>query len=122
MAETESGSRYFCEVCFGHPSPAQQQKLNATIYAYGASTSCVRCVITLRGSHNSSVTLRRHKAVLHLFVARSRSQLRICRRRRLSRTNRLRFIHGGQRLAWCETIRSTPNTNPNEETGSYWNR
>ncbi|OOZ38383.1 hypothetical protein BOW53_15770 [Solemya pervernicosa gill symbiont] len=32
------------------------------------------------------------------FVVRSRSQLRICRRRRLSRTNRLRFaIHGGQR-------------------------
>ncbi|OOZ38244.1 phosphoenolpyruvate synthase [Solemya pervernicosa gill symbiont] len=33
------------------------------------------------------------------FVVRSRSQLRICRRRRLSLTNRLRFaIHGGQRL------------------------
>ncbi|WP_236725782.1 hypothetical protein, partial [Solemya pervernicosa gill symbiont] len=32
------------------------------------------------------------------FVVRSRSQLRIGRRRRLSRTNRLRFaIHSGQR-------------------------
>ncbi|WP_135622142.1 dienelactone hydrolase family protein [Solemya pervernicosa gill symbiont] len=33
------------------------------------------------------------------YVVRSRSQLRIYRRRRLSRTNRLRFaIHGGQRM------------------------
>ncbi|WP_272901959.1 hypothetical protein [Candidatus Reidiella endopervernicosa] len=30
--------------------PKQTAKLNATIYAYGAPTSCVRCVITLRGS------------------------------------------------------------------------
>ncbi|QKQ25651.1 hypothetical protein [Candidatus Reidiella endopervernicosa] len=41
-----SGSRYFAKACFGHPSPSKQQKLNATIYAYGAPTSCVRCVIT----------------------------------------------------------------------------
>ncbi|QKQ27288.1 EscU/YscU/HrcU family type III secretion system export apparatus switch protein [Candidatus Reidiella endopervernicosa] len=32
------GSRYFAKVCFGHPSPSKQQKLNATIYAYGAPT------------------------------------------------------------------------------------
>ncbi|QKQ26410.1 PilZ domain-containing protein [Candidatus Reidiella endopervernicosa] len=40
------GSRYFAEACFGHPSPSKRQILNATVYAYGAPTSCVRCVIT----------------------------------------------------------------------------
>ncbi|QKQ25370.1 hypothetical protein [Candidatus Reidiella endopervernicosa] len=58
-----SGSRYFAKVCFGHPSPSKQQKLNATIYAYGAPTSCVRCVITSSRLYTTpSVTLRRHKA------------------------------------------------------------
>ncbi|QKQ27169.1 hypothetical protein [Candidatus Reidiella endopervernicosa] len=41
-----SGSRYFAEACFGPPSPSKRQILNATVYAYGAPTSCVRCVIT----------------------------------------------------------------------------
>ncbi|WP_236860608.1 hypothetical protein [Candidatus Reidiella endopervernicosa] len=61
--ERPSGSRYFAKVCFGHPSPSKQQKLNATIYAYGAPTSCVRCVITSSRLYTTpSVTLRRHKA------------------------------------------------------------
>ncbi|QKQ28078.1 hypothetical protein [Candidatus Reidiella endopervernicosa] len=59
----DSGSRYFAKVCFGHPSPSKQQKLNATIYAYGAPTSCVRCVITSSRLYTTpSVTLRQHKA------------------------------------------------------------
>ncbi|QKQ26808.1 hypothetical protein [Candidatus Reidiella endopervernicosa] len=56
-----------------------------------------------------SVTLRRHKAAAASSVVRSRSQLRICRRRRLSRTNRLRFaIHGGQRKRSRPSSSTTP--------------
>ncbi|QKQ25958.1 hypothetical protein [Candidatus Reidiella endopervernicosa] len=68
MAAIPSGSRYFAKVCFGHPSPSKQQKLNATVYAYGAPTSCVRCVITSSRLYTTpSVTLRRHKPLLHLL-------------------------------------------------------
>ncbi|QKQ26416.1 HDOD domain-containing protein [Candidatus Reidiella endopervernicosa] len=79
--------------------PKQTAKLNATVYAFGAPTSCVRCVITSSRLYTTpSVTLRRHKPLLHLLRRRSRSQLRICRRRRLSGTNRPHFaLHGGQR-------------------------
>ncbi|WP_272901953.1 hypothetical protein [Candidatus Reidiella endopervernicosa] len=31
---------------FWASKPKQTAKLNATVYAYGAPTSCVRCVIT----------------------------------------------------------------------------
>ncbi|QKQ28009.1 hypothetical protein [Candidatus Reidiella endopervernicosa] len=38
------------KVCFGH-QPKQTAKLNATVYAFERpDRSCVRCVITLRGS------------------------------------------------------------------------
>ncbi|QKQ25532.1 hypothetical protein [Candidatus Reidiella endopervernicosa] len=40
------GVAIFAEACFGHPSPSKRQILNATVYAYGARLSCVRCVIT----------------------------------------------------------------------------
>ncbi|WP_236860755.1 hypothetical protein [Candidatus Reidiella endopervernicosa] len=61
--KTESGSRYFCESLFWASKPKQTAKLNATIYAYGAPTSCVRCVITYSRLYTTpSVTLRRHKA------------------------------------------------------------
>ncbi|QKQ25874.1 cyclic nucleotide-binding domain-containing protein [Candidatus Reidiella endopervernicosa] len=63
LLEELSGSRYFAEACFGHPSPSKRQILNATVYAYGAPTSCVRCVITSSRLYTTpSVTLRRHKA------------------------------------------------------------
>ncbi|QKQ27102.1 hypothetical protein [Candidatus Reidiella endopervernicosa] len=43
--------------------PKQTAKLNATVYACGAPTSCVRCVITSSRLYTTpSVTLRRHKA------------------------------------------------------------
>ncbi|OOZ38888.1 hypothetical protein BOW53_13760, partial [Solemya pervernicosa gill symbiont] len=32
------GVAIFARVCFGHPSPSKQQKLHATVYAYGAPT------------------------------------------------------------------------------------
>ncbi|QKQ27486.1 hypothetical protein HUE57_15245 [Candidatus Reidiella endopervernicosa] len=57
------GVAIFAKVCFGHPSPSKQQKLNATVYACGARPSCVRCVITSSRLYTTpSVTLRRHKA------------------------------------------------------------
>ncbi|QKQ26564.1 hypothetical protein [Candidatus Reidiella endopervernicosa] len=48
---------------FWASSPSKQQKLHATVYAYGAPT----VLRSLRNHlfaalHNSSVTLRRHKA------------------------------------------------------------
>ncbi|QKQ25518.1 Cys-tRNA(Pro) deacylase [Candidatus Reidiella endopervernicosa] len=49
------GVAIFARVCFGHPSPSKQQKLNATVYACGAPT-------VLR-------TLRNHLfAALHNFL------------------------------------------------------
>ncbi|QKQ25455.1 hypothetical protein [Candidatus Reidiella endopervernicosa] len=43
--------------------PKQAANTNATVYAYGAPTSCVRCVITSSRLYTTpSVTLRRHKA------------------------------------------------------------
>ncbi|QKQ25060.1 hypothetical protein [Candidatus Reidiella endopervernicosa] len=61
--------------------------------------SCVRCVITSSRLYTTpSVTLRRHKPLLHLLRRPLAPQLRICRRRRLSGTNRPHFaLHGGQR-------------------------
>ncbi|QKQ26777.1 hypothetical protein [Candidatus Reidiella endopervernicosa] len=38
LADEGVGESLFCESLFGHPSPSKQQKLNATIYAYGAPT------------------------------------------------------------------------------------
>ncbi|QKQ26912.1 aminotransferase class V-fold PLP-dependent enzyme [Candidatus Reidiella endopervernicosa] len=62
------GSRYFCESLFWASKPKQTAKLNATVYAYGAPTSCVRCVITSSRLYTTpSVTLRRHKAAAHLL-------------------------------------------------------
>ncbi|QKQ25056.1 hypothetical protein [Candidatus Reidiella endopervernicosa] len=58
-----SGSRYFAEACFGHPSPSKRQILNATRLCLRRPTSCVRCVITSSRLYTTpSVTLRRHKA------------------------------------------------------------
>ncbi|QKQ28061.1 hypothetical protein [Candidatus Reidiella endopervernicosa] len=39
------GVAIFAEACLGI-KPSKRQILNATVYAYGAPTSCVRCVIT----------------------------------------------------------------------------
>ncbi|QKQ26719.1 hypothetical protein [Candidatus Reidiella endopervernicosa] len=48
---------------FWASSPSKRQILNATVYAYGAPTSCVRCVITSSRLYTTpSLTLRRHKA------------------------------------------------------------
>ncbi|QKQ27106.1 hypothetical protein [Candidatus Reidiella endopervernicosa] len=59
-------SRYFCESLSLH-QPKQTAKLHATVYAW-RSTICVRCVITSSRLYTTpSVTLRRHKAVLHLL-------------------------------------------------------
>ncbi|QKQ25210.1 hypothetical protein [Candidatus Reidiella endopervernicosa] len=48
---------------FWASKPKQTAKLNATVYAFGARPSCVRCVITSSRLYTTpSVTLRRHKA------------------------------------------------------------
>ncbi|QKQ27279.1 hypothetical protein [Candidatus Reidiella endopervernicosa] len=63
--------------------------------------SCVRCVITSSRLYTTpSVTLRRHKAAAASSSSSARAlNYEYARRRRLSRTNRLRFaIHGGQRM------------------------
>ncbi|QKQ27714.1 hypothetical protein [Candidatus Reidiella endopervernicosa] len=53
---------------FWASKPKQTAKLHATVYACGARPSCVRCVITSSRLYTTpSVTLRRHKAVLHLL-------------------------------------------------------
>ncbi|QKQ25396.1 mechanosensitive ion channel family protein [Candidatus Reidiella endopervernicosa] len=94
-----SGSRYFCGSMFWASKPSKRQILNATVYAYGAPTSCVRCVITSSRLYTTpSLTLRRHKAAAASSPSFAHAQLRICRRRRLSGTNRPHFaLHGGQR-------------------------
>ncbi|QKQ27586.1 hypothetical protein [Candidatus Reidiella endopervernicosa] len=62
------GSRYFAKVCFGHPSPSKQQNLTRPFMPTAPRPSCVRCVITSSRLYTTpSVTLRRHKAVLHLL-------------------------------------------------------
>ncbi|QKQ27855.1 hypothetical protein [Candidatus Reidiella endopervernicosa] len=94
------GVAIFAKVCFGHPSPSKQQNFTRPFMPAAPRPSCVRCVITSSRLYTTpSVTLRRHKAVCCIFsVVRSRSQLRIYRRRRLSGTNRPHFaLHGGQR-------------------------
>ncbi|QKQ26714.1 hypothetical protein [Candidatus Reidiella endopervernicosa] len=58
-----SGSRYFAEACFGHPSPSKRQILTRPFMPTAPRPSCVRCVITSSRLYTTpSVTLRRHKA------------------------------------------------------------
>ncbi|OOZ39153.1 hypothetical protein BOW53_12690 [Solemya pervernicosa gill symbiont] len=82
-------------------NPVDEVQLTAAVYLYDIGMSFLPIEIATKGeplSDEESAQLKGHSRIGYRFVVRSRSQLRIGRRRRLSRTNRLRFaIHGGQR-------------------------
>ncbi|QKQ25849.1 hypothetical protein [Candidatus Reidiella endopervernicosa] len=70
---------------FWASSPSKRQIFNATVYAYGARPSCVRCVITSSRLYNSLSDSSRHKAAAASSSSFARAlKLRIGRRRRLS--------------------------------------
>ncbi|QKQ28227.1 GGDEF domain-containing protein [Candidatus Reidiella endopervernicosa] len=94
-----SGVAIFAEACFGHPSPSKRQILNATVYAYGAPTSCVRCVITSSRLYTTpSLTLRRHKAAAASSPSFAHASTTNMQTASTIGTNRPHFaLHGGQR-------------------------